>query len=71
MHYNFNDPKFNLSSGTFTQLVWDDSVKLGVGVAFREDTKNTYIVARYSPPGNGRYSESFRQHVKKPLQGCK
>ena len=68
-HYNFNIRKFNLKSGTLTQLVWDDTIKLEVGVAFREDTQNTCIVAQYVLPGNGRYSKSFKPHVKKPLPG--
>lgn len=49
---------------TFTQLLWPATNKFGVGVAYREDTKITYIVARYSPPGNTKLSEIL-EHVKK------
>ena len=36
--------------GHFTQVVWDDSVELGIGVGI--GSQWLYVVARYSPPGN-------------------
>ncbi|MEU4317623.1 CAP family protein [Nocardia fluminea] len=49
-HYNFDTPGFSMSTGHFTQLVWKDTTKIGVGLATRANT--TYVVANYDPPGN-------------------
>lgn len=49
--------------GHFTQVVWKSTKKLGVGIASVKDDfwTTTYIVARYSPPGN--YYGRFKQEV--------
>ena len=50
-------------SGHFTQVVWQSSKELGVGIAY--DGKGTcYVVANYSPPGN--YQGKFPDNVKRP-----
>ncbi|XP_047146360.1 uncharacterized protein LOC101239151 isoform X1 [Hydra vulgaris] len=67
--YRFHSPSFTLTSGTFTQLVWDESLNLGVGVVFHEEKKTTYIVAHYSPPGNTIDSRLYTKHVKLPRNG--
>lgn len=48
--YDFDAPGFSASTGHFTQLVWNQSVQIGTGVA----TKNgkTFVVQQYKPPGN-------------------
>lgn len=51
--------------GHFTQMVWDNSNKLGVGMAYVPSTRETYVVAVYTPPGN--YRGRNREHVR-PLQ---
>ena len=44
---------------------------MGVGIAYREDTRKTYIVAQYSPPGNTCYDGTYKENVSKPAAGCK
>jgi len=60
--------------GHFTQLVWKDSLKFGVGVAKGEfgeywdkhGLAMYFVVARYSPPGNynNRYKEKIGTLIK-------
>ena len=51
--YNFDHPnKPQGVTGHFTQLVWRTSTQVGIGVAYNKRTLTTYVVARYTPPGN-------------------
>ena len=63
--YDFNNPGFKPGAGNFTQLVWADSKKMGVGAAqakryfFRKSgffsksfSGKIYVVARFQPSGN-------------------
>ena len=67
--YNFDEP--DLSSikaiAHFTQLVWNGTSELGVGVAESEKAGKhcVYVVARYKPKGNIKDKEQFRVNVKK------
>lgn len=49
--------------GHFTQLVWDDTTHVGMGIATKHSGSYwiTYIVAKYSPPGN--YRGQYIKHV--------
>lgn len=47
--------------GHFTQVVWDNSVKMGIGFAHDPKTHCTWVVARYQKPGN--YSHQYGEHV--------
>ena len=47
---DFNNPGFSMSTGHFTQVVWRESTKLGLGVVVGND--GSYVVARYGPAGN-------------------
>lgn len=38
--------------GHYTQVIWPNTTKVGVAIATHEKSKNVYVVARYSPPGN-------------------
>ncbi|KAI8484740.1 Golgi-associated plant pathoproteinsis- protein 1 [Branchiostoma belcheri] len=59
--YNFETPGYQPRTSHFTAMVWRSTRKVGCGVARAEDG-STYIVARYSPPGNmieeGEYAEN-------------
>jgi len=57
--------------GHFTQIVWKSTKKLGVGIASVKHGfwTTTYIVARYSPPGN--YDGRFKQQVGKSVMALK
>lgn len=59
--YDFNKPGFSGKVGHFTQVVWKNSKKLGVGIAFANDGRKAVVVANYSPPGN--YLGQFPQQV--------
>jgi uncharacterized protein YkwD len=61
--YNFNKPGFQAGTGHFTQLVWQSSTALGMGIAQAADG-TWYVVGNYSPPGN--VSGQFRTQVLKP-----
>ncbi|XP_068677293.1 Golgi-associated plant pathogenesis-related protein 1-like isoform X2 [Montipora capricornis] len=67
--YPFEHPPNSLSDvtggqiGHFTQVVWKSTKKLGVGIASikRGFWTKTYVVARYTPPGN--YYGQFKEQV--------
>ncbi|XP_014354751.2 repressed by EFG1 protein 1 isoform X1 [Papilio machaon] len=54
----------DLKSGHFSQVIWEDSKELGVGVAKSKEGQ-VYVVANYYPPGN--VMGSFAKKVKPPI----
>jgi hypothetical protein len=58
--YDYNSPRFSMSTGHFTQLVWRSTTH--VGIAISRDGK--YLAANYSPPGN--VTGQFRENVLPP-----
>ena len=55
--------------GHFTQLVWDQSTKLGCGATeVPNQNGKTYLVCRYNTPGN--MMGAFAQHVHCPKNGA-
>ncbi|KAG6447922.1 hypothetical protein O3G_MSEX005269 [Manduca sexta] len=50
-NHKFGKEPTNLNSGHFSQVIWEDSKELGVGVAKSKEGQ-VYVVANYSPPGN-------------------
>lgn len=52
--------EYTAETGHFTQIVWESSVELGVGVA-RSRTGDVYVVALYYPPGN--IQNEFQKNV--------
>ncbi|CAG5036509.1 unnamed protein product [Parnassius apollo] len=54
----------DLQSGHFSQVIWEDSRELGVGVA-KSKNGQVYVVANYFPPGNimGRFSEKVKPPI--------
>ncbi len=59
--YDFKKPGFSSNTGHFTQVVWVDSVELGVGKATAANGMQ-FVVARYFPPGNilGRFPDNVK-----------
>ncbi|XP_067035922.1 uncharacterized protein [Acropora muricata] len=55
--YNFGKPRIRNANRHFTQLIWRDSKKIGIGEAKSSDGRHTYVVALYDPPGNIRMRE--------------
>lgn len=52
---------FSMDTGHFTQVVWKDSRKFGIGVA--RSKKGVYVCGNYDPPGN--YEGEFAENVLK------
>lgn len=52
--YNFGSGGFSSGTGHFTQVVWKDSVKLGIGQgkATQNGMQCIYVVGRYDIAGN-------------------
>jgi hypothetical protein len=59
--YDFSNPGYSSNTAHFSQLVWEDTQRLGVGYAFARQGKNIYVVAQYGPPSN--YGWAFRENV--------
>ncbi|XP_072235500.1 uncharacterized protein [Leuresthes tenuis] len=59
--YNFSKPGYQHKSGNFTQLVWRDSQRLGVGMAC--DGTKAFVVGHYRPAGNVLATELFQKNV--------
>ena len=56
--------------GNFTQMVWNNSRKMGIAVA--TSSSHTFVVARYLPAGNvsGQYSANVLKTVKELNTKC-
>ena len=67
--YDFKKPGFSSATGHFTQVVWVDSVELGVGKATAPNGMQ-FVVARYYPPGNilGRFPDNVKGSGAKPAK---
>ena len=63
--YCYDKEPRDSQSGHFTQLVWSQSSKLGVGVRKSNKTGKFYVVMKYDPPGN--IIGSYTKHVHRPL----
>lgn len=61
--YTFNVENGGGGGGYFTQVIWKDSVKLGLAKATAKENGMTctYIVARYDPPG--RIIDGYKENV--------
>jgi hypothetical protein len=65
LQFKFNSKIYSISiSGHFTQLVWDTTTRLGVGLA-KSSTGRNIVVMKYDPPGN--YVGQYTKHVHKPV----
>lgn len=62
--YNYSNPTYNVKTGHFTQLVWKDTHRMGVGYALGREGRKLYVCAQYGPPGNYRYH--FAENVLEP-----
>ncbi|XP_019957915.1 Golgi-associated plant pathogenesis-related protein 1-like [Paralichthys olivaceus] len=60
-NYKWSSPGFGSQTGHFTQVVWKDSTKLGVGLA--SAGSRAYVVAQYWPAGNMNMPGYFEKNV--------
>lgn len=68
--YNFDKPSFAPRVGHFTEVVWSNSRKFGVGYAVGKNAKFpgyacVYVVGRYRPAGNNMESQRLEANVKR------
>lgn len=72
--YTFGQSRGSPGTGHFTQVVWKESIELGIGKADidKDGMKCTYIVGRYRPAGNmmGNYKENVPQGSFNKGQAC-
>lgn len=61
--YNFRRGKFDMDTGHFTQLVWQNTTDMGCGRKLCD--RSWYLVCEYWPRGNveGQYQEMVHQQV--------
>lgn len=61
-NYDYSNPVFKSATGHFTQVVWNSTREIGVGIS-----KGNYmlIVMEFNPPGN--YNGQFIANVFKPV----
>ncbi|CAN9512771.1 unnamed protein product [Ophioblennius macclurei] len=59
--YDFKNPGFKSNTGHFTQVVWNSSTELGVGMA--TDGKKAFVVGQYRPAGNISNPGFFKDNV--------
>jgi hypothetical protein len=59
--YNYSSPGFSSATGHFTQVIWNGSTQLGIGIAFSSNNQSVTVVANYYPAGN--VIGSFPAHV--------
>ncbi|CAF1456916.1 unnamed protein product, partial [Didymodactylos carnosus] len=64
--YNWTNPGFSSATGHFTQLVWQGTKIMGIGIALTSNQQQAYVVANYYPAGNIINSGYFGANVKKP-----
>ena len=54
--YSYSYPHLNDKTNSFTQLVWKNTNRFGMGCALRKGllSNDVFVVALYSPPGNAK-----------------
>ena len=67
--YDFDRPGFSLKTGTFTQVIWNDSTELGCASTLCSG--EWFVACLYSPGGNvqGRFQENVVPAVRS-VQEC-
>ena len=68
--YETGKTKNATAIGSFTQMMWKNSQKLGVGIAKSGD--QTFVVAHYFPAGNviGSYTTNVNDKITKQAPAC-
>lgn len=63
-HYDYNRPQYSDKTGHFTAVVWKNTRRVGIGIAWNPKKNWWVIVANYSPPGN--FLGHFAENVPRP-----
>jgi len=64
--YNFSNPGYSSATGHFTQVVWKNTLTLGMGLGWglvQSPFNAYYCVGQYSPPGNYATTKEFIDNV--------
>ena len=67
--YKYDDPKFSMNTGSFTQVVWKASTKVGCAVAkcrIGTESAITIVSCKYHEPGN--FPDKFKENVLPPTE---
>lgn len=59
--YDYDTPGYRPNIAHFSQIVWKNSKRLGVGYAYAKEGRKLYVAAQYGPPGN--YGFAFAENV--------
>lgn len=62
--YDYRKPEYSPATEHFTQMIWENTRKLGVGIAHSDGY--SYCACAYYPPGN--YPGQFPQKPDNPRQ---
>lgn len=67
-NYDYSHPGFSMITGHFTQLVWKNTIYIGVGIAKNYINNQLVITVQFNPPGNyaGQYQQNVLPLCKKP-----
>jgi len=65
--YDYNKPHYHWTWGHFSQVVWKESNKLGMGRYKSPIYGFVVVVATYTPRGNRNYTVSFKENVLPPI----
>jgi hypothetical protein len=63
-YYDYSKPGYTTNTAHFSQIVWKNSQRLGIGYAFARENRKMYVVAQYGPPGN--YGFAYSTNVLEP-----
>ena len=66
--YNWKIPGFSVKTGHFTQVVWKNSLEIGIGVGLGENN-SVVVCANYFPAGNmmGAFEENVLKKSSNPI----
>lgn len=64
--YDFTKEAAEHKTGHFTQMIWKESLEMGIAMAKSKKDGKTFVVANYNPKGN--YIGQFQLNVPEPIK---
>lgn len=59
---NYNEPRWSMNTGHFTQVIWKDSKRVGCA-SKQAKSKRVYVACEYDPAGNINTKEYYEANV--------